>query len=104
MSSRTEQFQTLVAREPDNELFRFTLAQSLVADGKPEAAILHYEFCAAKKPDWMMPRLLLGKLLLELRRPADARPVLEAALKLAVAQQHETPEQELRSLLASLPG
>jgi len=62
----------------------------------------HFEFCVAKKPDWMMPRILLGKLLLELGRRDDARRLLDDALRLAVAQQHEDPERELRSLLAEL--
>jgi hypothetical protein len=48
----------------------------------------------------MMPRILLGKLLLRMGRTADARPVLEEALALAVAQDHEEPETELRGLLA----
>jgi hypothetical protein len=47
----------------------------------------------------MMPRILLGKLLLQLHRPAAAKPLLTEALTLAVAQQHEEPERELRALL-----
>ena len=102
MSARTEQFQNLVNRQPDNELFRFSLAQALEADRRPTDALPHYEFCAAKKADWMMPRILLGKILLSLGRSAEARAVLQNALELAVAQQHETPEGELRALLASM--
>ena len=34
MASRTEQFQALVTRDPDNELFRFSLAQALEAEGR----------------------------------------------------------------------
>lgn len=103
MPSRTEQFQGLVSRQPDNELFRFSLAQALEADGRDAEAVPHYEFCNAKKADWMMPRILLGKLLLRLGRPSEARVQLESALQLAVDQQHETPEAELRALLESLP-
>jgi len=102
MASRVEQFTAAVARQPDNELFRFSLAQALAADGRAGDAVPHYEFCAAKKADWMMPRILLGKLLLQLGRRADAQPVLEAALRLAVEQHHEDPERELRALLADL--
>lgn len=102
MSSRVAQFQSLVASHPDNELFRFSLAQALVADGRGAEAVPHYEYCVAKKADWMMPRILLGKLLLSLGRRTDARPLLEAALHLAVEQQHETPEAELRSLVETL--
>lgn len=101
---RSAHFAALVARQPDNELFRFSLAQALLAENKPAEALDHLVACATKKPDWMMPRILLGKILLQLDRLADARPVLEAALKLAVDQHHEAPEHEIRALLGSLPA
>lgn len=99
---RPARFAALVASQPDNELFRFSLAQALVDGHRGTEAVPHFEFCVAKKPDWMMPRILLGKLLLELGRRDDARRLLDDALRLAVAQQHEDPERELRSLLAEL--
>lgn len=102
MPSRVEQFQTLVTRQPDNELFRFSLAQALVAEGRGVEAVEHYAFCVSRKSDWMMPRILLGKLLLGLDRSVEARPLLEAALQLAIDQHHEEPESELRALLESL--
>ena len=100
--SRAAHFQSLVDKHPDNELFRFSLAQALVADGKPADAVPHFESCVARKGDWMMPRILLGKLLLQLGRRAEAKPLLEAALQLAIDQHHEDPERELRALLAEL--
>ena len=102
MPSRTEHFQNLVNGQPQNELFRFSLAQALLADGRPTEARPHYEFCVAQRADWMMPRILLGKLLLQLGHRAEAKPLLEAALQLAIAQNHEDPERELRALLADL--
>ncbi|HYP17387.1 MAG TPA: molecular chaperone DnaJ [Opitutus sp.] len=102
MPVRSEQFSVLVARQPENELFRFSLAQALVAEGRDAEAVPHYEFCVAKKTDWMMPRILLGKLHLARGNRAAARPLLEAALQLAIEQHHETPEAELRALLATL--
>jgi predicted Zn-dependent protease len=102
MAARSEHFQALVDCQPGNELFRFSLAQALVAEGRGAEARPHYEFCVAQRADWMMPRILLGKLLLQLGSPAEAKPWLEAALQLAVAQQHEDPERELRALLAEL--
>lgn len=99
---RSEQFAALVARQPDNELFRFSLAQALLAENRPADALAHLAACAAKKADWMMPRILLGKTLLGLGRPAEARPWLEQALQLAIAQDHDDPAQELRGLLAEL--
>jgi hypothetical protein len=102
MAPRSPHFAALVERAPDNELFRFSLAQALAAEGRAEEAVPHYAFCVAKKSDWMMPRILLGKLHLAAGRHAEARPLLAAALDLAVAQTHEDPERELRALLAEL--
>jgi predicted Zn-dependent protease len=102
MPSRSEQFTALVAQQPDNELFRFSLAQALLAESRAADAISHFETCANKKADWMMPRILLGKALLGLGRRDEAKPWLEAALRLAVEQTHEDPERELRALLAEL--
>jgi predicted Zn-dependent protease len=102
MSSRSEQFQALVARQPENELFRFSLAQALEAESRGDDAVAHYRFCVEKKHDWMMPRILLGKLLLKLGRRDEARPLLESALHLAIEQHHEDPERELRALIAEL--
>ena len=98
--ARSARFAVLVSQQPDNELFRFSLAQALDAEGNAAEAAVHYGFCIARKLDWMMPRILLGKLLLRLGRTEEARPVLEDALQLAIAQEHEEPETELRALLA----
>ena len=100
MPSRVAQFQALVVQQPGNELFRFSLDQALVADGHGAEAVPHYEFCLAKKADWMMARILLGKLQLELGHRPAAKALLEDALRLAVEQHHEDPERELRVLLA----
>jgi predicted Zn-dependent protease len=98
----SERFAALVATQPENEKFRFSLAQALLREGREAEAIPHLGFCAAKKTDWMMARIVLGKTLLALGRPGEAKPWLEEALNLAVAQEHEDPERELRGLLAEL--
>ena len=102
MPSRVEQFQALVGRDPANEMFRFSLAQALIAENRGAEAVPHFEFCVAKKRDWMMARIHLGKLLLQLGQRAQAKPMLEEALRLAVAQAHEDPERELRALLSEM--
>jgi predicted Zn-dependent protease len=99
---RSETFAPLVARQPDNELFRFSLAQALVAEHRLVDAVQHFKLCIEKKPDWMMARILLGKLLLELGRKPEATVELQTALKLAVEQSHDDPAHELRELLATL--
>ncbi|MCE2862040.1 MAG: molecular chaperone DnaJ [Opitutaceae bacterium] len=102
MPSRREQFEALAAAQPENQLFRFSLAQALEAEGRSGDAVEHYRFCVAAKIDWMMPRILLGKVLLRLGRRDEAGPVLREALALAAEQHHEDPERELRALLAEL--
>lgn len=102
MSGRVEQFAGLVARHPENELFRFSLAQALIAGGRAAAAVPHLEFCIRQKADWMLPRILLGKHLLASGQPGAAKPLLEAALRLAIEQDHHDPADELRALLQSL--
>ena len=99
---RSGQFAELVARQPDNELFRFSLAQALLAENQPVQALEHLTACAGRKADWMVPRILLGKTLLELGRRTEAKPWLEEALRLAVAQDHDDPAQELRALLKEM--
>ena len=94
-----ERFSQLVAQQPENELFRFSLAQALLKATRPAEALPHLQHCAEKKFDWMLPRILLGKALLQLGRKSEARPWLELALALAIEQSHEDPEKELRALL-----
>ncbi len=101
-ADRIARFQALVAAQPDNPLFRFSLAQALDAAGSLDKAADHYRQCCAARADWMMPRILLGKLELRADRPTLALPVLTEALELAVLQHHEEPEAELRALLAGL--
>lgn len=101
-ASRSAHFAALVAKHPENELFRFSLAQALLNEDRGAEALPHLEACAHKKSDWMMPRIMLGKTLLALGRPSDAKPWLAEALDLAVAQDHQDPEAELRGLLANL--
>lgn len=101
-ADRIARFEALVSAQPDNPLFRFSLAQALDASGRSDEAAGHYRQCCASRADWMMPRILLGKLELRAGRPTLARPVLAQALALAIAQNHEEPEAELRALLSAL--
>ena len=102
MASRVEQFQARVAQQPQNALFRFSLAQALLAESRGAEAIPHLELCVAGDANWMMPRILLGKLLLQLGRPDEAKPILTEALQLARVQSHDDPERELVALLSEI--
>jgi predicted Zn-dependent protease len=100
--ARIAQFTALVEKHPTNEMFRFSLAQALDQAGRTDEAIPHYQACVDAKADWMIPRIILGKLLLKAGDKAAAKPLLEAALQLAIAQDHEDPAMELRTILAEL--
>ncbi len=99
-AARSDRFTALVSAQPENELFRFSLAQALLEEGRETDSLVHLQVCAEKKADWMMPRILLGQTLRKLGRRSESRRWLEEALQLAVAQNHEDPERELRALLA----
>lgn len=99
---RSDDFRKMVEKAPENVLFRFSLGQSLFEEGFYAEAIEHLHSCCGHKDDWMMPRILLGKAYLQLGQTEEARQAFESALQLAVDQNHEGPEGELRALLADL--
>lgn len=100
--ARSEIFRRHVAADPANPLFRFSLGQTLYAEGDPAGAVEHLRLAAESKADWMMPQILLGKCLLASGDKAAAKAAFTASLALAVAQGHEEPEAELRALLTAL--
>jgi uncharacterized protein HemY len=102
MSSKLETFRQLVAQDPTNPLFCFSLGQALLQAGQFAEAVIYLEVAAESKADWMMPRILLGKAWLAQQEKDRAREAWQAALALAVSQGHEDPEVELRQLIASL--
>ena len=87
---------------PDNDLPRFNLAQAYVDAGDYASAIDHLRALCAKKPDWMVVHIQLGKSLIALGRSDEAKPILEHALRLATAQHHDGPREELEELLKML--
>ena len=99
---RSERFKSLVEKNPDNELFRFSLAQALFQEGQLAEAEPHLRICTEKKPDWMVAHIALGKALIELGRRDEARSILQAAHRLAIEQEHEEPEAELSALLKQM--
>ena len=99
---RSTRFQELVSKNPDNEMFRFSLAQALFNEEDFSASLPHLEHCIEKKPDWMMAYILLGKANLNLGNRDKAIPLFKKALTLAIEQDHEEPESELNGILSDL--
>jgi predicted Zn-dependent protease len=89
-------------RFPENDLSRFNLAQAYFDANDYANAAEHLRALCAKKHDWMVVHIQLGKSLIALGRAAEAKPIFEHALQLAVAQHHDSPREELAELLKSL--
>ena len=89
-------------RFPDNDLSRFNLAQAYVDANDYATAVEHLRTLYEKKPQWMVVHFQLGKSLIALGRSVEAKPILEHALQLAIAQHHDGPREELEELLKSL--
>ncbi|TVP79406.1 MAG: molecular chaperone DnaJ [Puniceicoccaceae bacterium] len=99
---KSEIFLPKVEAAPDNRLFRFSLGQALYEEGATAAAIPHLQQCAESRADWMLPRILLGKAYLQTGQAPKAKPILEAALALAIEQHHDDPAAELKDILDEL--
>ncbi|MGD0650021.1 MAG: molecular chaperone DnaJ [Verrucomicrobiia bacterium] len=92
----------LLQKFPDNDLARYSLAQAYFDAGGLRKRCRHLRPLCAKKNDWMVVHILLGKSLIAPDRGAEAKPILEHAHELAVAQHHDGPREELEELLKTL--
>ena len=101
-NDRINQALALWKKFPDNDLSRFNLSQAYFDAADYSSAIEHLRELCAKKPDWMVVHIQLGKSLLALDDTHSAKPILEHALRLAIAQHHDTPREELEALLKTL--
>ncbi len=97
-----DRFAGLVAQQPDNELFRFSYGKALLDAERPADALVHLEVALEKKQDWMAVAILAAKCHLTLGNPSAAKKLLEKSRDLAVAQNHESPLDEVTQLLTTL--
>jgi predicted Zn-dependent protease len=102
MSPLIERHRQAVARSPESELARFSLGKALFDDGQFAAAREQSQFALARKPDWMVVQILIGKCDLALGDRAAARAAFERARQLALDQDHDGPRAEMEQLLAEL--
>ena len=101
-NDRIEKARELFEKFPGNDLSRYNLAQAYFDTGDYANAAQHLRPLCAKKPDWMVVHILLGKCLLNTGQPTEARQTLEHALQLAIKQRHDGPREELTELLKTL--
>lgn len=100
--AQQDYFLNKIKEEPENKLFRFSLSKIYFDNGLYKESLPHLEKCAELQEDWMLPRILLGKAMIELGKLKDADRILKQALDLAINQNHEDPRDEVLKLLEGL--
>jgi len=102
MNDTIARYEKMVEQFPQNELGRFSLGKALFDAGQFQRAQEHLEVALAKKPDWMVVQILIGKCALALGDRAAAKAAFERALQLAIEQHHEGPQAEMEQTLRDL--
>lgn len=102
MNDAIARHQKMVDQFPQNELARFSLGKALYDAQQFASAKEHFIVALAKKPDWMVVQILIGKCELALGDKAAAKTAFQRALQLAIDQHHEGPQMEMEQALAEL--
>ncbi len=92
----------MVEQSPENELARFSLGKAFFNLGDFAKAREQFVVALAKKPDWMVVQILIGKCDLSLGDKASAKSAFERARQLAIEQNHEGPLAEMEQALEDL--
>jgi Flp pilus assembly protein TadD len=95
-------YEGLVKGRPNDELLHFSLGKALYDAGRVPEAEKHLRTALEIKSDWMVVTMLLAKIALQRDDKVAARSFYEKGLELAIAQDHEGPEEEIRTALAKL--
>lgn len=102
MNEAIARHKKILEQFPGNELARFSLGKACFDAGQIAEAKEQFDLAIAKKPDWMVVQILIGKCELALGHRAEAKTAFERAKQLAIDQNHEGPLAEIEQLLAEL--
>jgi tetratricopeptide (TPR) repeat protein len=102
MNEAIERSKKLLVQFPDNELARFSLGKAYFDLEQFSEAKAHFELALARKPDWMVVQILIGKCDLALGNRPSARAAFTRARQLALDQNHEGPLAEMDQALEQL--
>jgi len=100
--TKIERFSAMKAKFPQSEMPRWSLANALGAAGRIDEAIVELRELVALKPDYCVAWLELGRLAAGRGDAATARPALEEAIRLAIAQGHSAPRMDAEVMLDDL--
>jgi Flp pilus assembly protein TadD len=95
-------YEALLSQRPHDELLHFSLGKALYDAGRFDEAETHLRAALAARSDWMVVTMLLARCALRRGAEDEARALYEQALRFAVEQEHEGPEEEIRTALARL--
>src|SRR5476649_2283894 len=95
-------YEGLLKARPNDELLLFSLGKALYDAGRVPEAETRLHAALKARPDWMVVTMLLAKIALQRNDKAAARAFYEKGLELAIAQDHEGPQEEIRAVLAKL--
>jgi Flp pilus assembly protein TadD len=95
-------YEALLQARPNDELILFSLGKALLDAGRIDEAEKRLREALAAKPDWMIVTMLLAKIAGRKNDQLGAKALWEKGLALAIAQDHEGPEEECRAELAKL--
>ncbi len=104
MNEAVARYQKLLELYPNNEMARFSLGKAYFDSGQFAEAKEHFELVLARKPDWMVVQILMGKCELAVGDRESATAAFERAKQLALEQKHDGPLAEIEQLLVELHG
>jgi tetratricopeptide (TPR) repeat protein len=103
MSAKIDKWAQLVAKNPDNELARYSLASAYYDEGRFAEAEPHFMRALELKDDWVMAYILRARCLIRLGRAEEAKPLLARGREHSIRQRHDGPVEEIDAILAELP-
>jgi predicted Zn-dependent protease len=101
MNKRLAMLESMVAGGSADAFAWYGLAMEYRRAGRIGEALTTFGTLRERQPDYLPMYLMAGQVLLEQKRPAEARDWLEAGLALARAQNAAHAMNELESALAS---
>ncbi len=98
----SQNWKSILADEPDNELVRFTYGKALLDEQKFKEAAFEFEILIKQKEDYALAWAYLARARLMSGDREGARAACEAGLPVAQKQCHEIPLEEIQAVLDDL--
>lgn len=103
MSSRIEQYQAFLEKDPDNSFARYVIAQEYMKEGDVERAIAAYEEVIARDADYVAAYHHGGKAIEQQGDTERAREMYLKGIEAANRTGNAHARAELQEALAELP-